>query len=62
MTLFADDCHRFWFAGLSGMLLESKKMRSLLATIAGKRQERDEPPSYSFSFNPLPALVIAVVS
>ncbi|RSH88825.1 hypothetical protein EHS25_003053 [Saitozyma podzolica] len=51
----------FWFAGLSGILLESKTVRRILgAVVAGGRKGVAEPPSYAFSFNPLPALVIAV--
>lgn len=50
----------FWFAGLSGILLESKTMRRVLAAVRGRRGETTEPLSYAFSFNPLPALVIAV--
>jgi len=52
---------RFWFAGLSGILLESKTVRRILATVNGRSGDVAEPPSYAFSFNPLPALVIAVV-
>lgn len=73
----------FWFAGLMGMLLESRKIRDLISlpvalshSSAQRRTRRggailgsDEaladlqitpPPSYSFSFNPFPALVIGV--
>lgn len=51
----------FWFAGLSGMLLESKRVRKVLGSAVSGRSERvQEPPSYAFSFNPLPALVIGV--
>lgn len=50
---------RFWFAGLTGMLLESKTIRRVLGSAVGRSAE--EPASYTFSFNPLPALVIAVV-
>lgn len=70
----------FWFAGLMGMLLESRKIRDLislpvlLSHSSSQRRSRsrgssnDElaeaqttlPPSYSFSFNPFPALVIGV--
>ncbi|EIW68262.1 hypothetical protein TREMEDRAFT_69277 [Tremella mesenterica DSM 1558] len=49
----------FWFAGLMGMFLESSRVKKLLASVVGKNGDAD-PPSYSFSFNPLPALVIAV--
>lgn len=55
----------FWFGGLSGMGLESKVIRRLLASSAvrGKAGETvKEPKSYSFSFNPFPALVIGIVS
>jgi hypothetical protein len=55
--------YRFWFAGLGGMLLESKWMRRVMSNISGRSTGAQvEPVSYSFSFNPLPALVIAVVS
>jgi len=58
----------FWFAGLVGMGIESKPIRRLLASSvfsslqkAGSGQGPvDEPPSYSGSFNPFPALVIGV--
>jgi len=51
----------FWFGGLSGILLESKRVRRLLSSVmlAGRSNVR-EPSSYSFSFNPIPALVIAI--
>lgn len=60
----------FWFGGLSGMGLESKTIRRLLATSAIQKSSRQrksgkplpEPKSYSFSFNPFPALVIGIVS
>ena len=51
---------RFWFAGLTGILLESKNTRRFLSAMIGRRGQVDDPPSYAFSFNPLPALVIAV--
>lgn len=51
----------FWFAGLSGMLLESKRVRRALnAVLYTSRDNVTTPPTYAFSFNPLPALVIAV--
>lgn len=53
----------FWFAGLSGMLLESKRVRRALSAVlyTGRRDSRvRQPVSYSFSFNPLPALVIGI--
>jgi hypothetical protein len=55
----------FWFGGMSGMGLESRVIRRLLASSAvrgkiGKTVK--EPKSYSFSFNPFPALVIGIVS
>lgn len=53
---------RFWFAGLSGILLESKTIRRILASATGLQDGTEQPRSYAFSFNPLPALVIAVVS
>lgn len=60
----------FWFGGLSGMGLESKTIRRLLATSATQRYNSQSknrkplpaPKSYSFSFNPFPALVIGIVS
>jgi hypothetical protein len=51
---------RFWFAGLAGMLLESETIRRVLGSSVGGRGAK-QPASYAFSFNPLPALVIAVV-
>ncbi|KAK0230696.1 cytoplasmic protein [Armillaria fumosa] len=57
----------FWFAGLVGMALESKRVRKWMAssTIAalpsnGSKEAVAEPPSYIASFNPFPALVIGV--
>ncbi|KAF9075997.1 hypothetical protein BDP27DRAFT_1314853 [Rhodocollybia butyracea] len=58
----------FWFAGLLGMAIESKKVREWLAssTISALNpSQRDqesvaEPPTYIASFNPFPALVIGV--
>ncbi|KAJ9121488.1 hypothetical protein QFC22_002104 [Naganishia vaughanmartiniae] len=56
----------FWFGGLSGMGLESRSLRRLLGTgavpgAAGKKGKVVEPKSYSFSFNPFPALVIGIL-
>ncbi|KDQ64713.1 hypothetical protein JAAARDRAFT_188016 [Jaapia argillacea MUCL 33604] len=67
----------FWFAGLVGMGLESRRVRRWLAAAStaslvngasvtnGKKSQQfreavAEPPSYSASFNPFPALVIGV--
>jgi hypothetical protein len=58
----------FWFAGLVGMGLESKRVRRWLASSAAAalnssnitRDVISEPPSYLASFNPFPALVIGV--
>ncbi|WWD19150.1 hypothetical protein CI109_103608 [Kwoniella shandongensis] len=51
----------FWFAGLSGILLESRWVRKVLGSVVTNgREGASEPPSYAFSFNPLPALVIGV--
>lgn len=58
----------FWFAGLVGMGIESKRIRRWLAsssTAALKassisQEAVAEPPSYAASFNPFPALVIGV--
>jgi len=58
----------FWFAGLLGMGIESKRVRSWLAASAsatfkskaGSQETVAEPPSYTSSFNPFPALVIGV--
>lgn len=56
----------FWFAGLLGMGIESKRIRAWLAGAAMKSRHMShddkppEPPSYSASFNPFPALVIGV--
>ena len=55
--------YRFWFAGLGGMLLESRRMKRFMSSVSGRRRsEQVEPVTYGFSFNPFPALVIAVVS
>ena len=58
----------FWFAGLVGMCLESRRLRHWLASISTaslKVSRRNsatvtEPASYGGSFNPFPALVIGV--
>lgn len=58
----------FWFAGLIGMGIESRRVRRWLAasvsasaqSIIGSQGTVDEPPSYVSSFNPFPALVIGV--
>ncbi|KAJ7507659.1 cytoplasmic protein [Mycena galericulata] len=51
----------FWFAGLVGMAVESKSIRKWLAALAVDNSETvAEPPSYTSSFNPFPALVIGV--
>lgn len=56
----------FWFAGLVGMSMESRRVRKWLAASAASAlgPERSgsisEPPSYRGSFNPFPALVIGV--
>ncbi|TYJ58053.1 hypothetical protein B9479_001148 [Cryptococcus floricola] len=51
----------FWFAGLSGMLLESKWVRRVLGSVMSTgRSSTKEPDTYAFSFNPLPALTIGV--
>ncbi|GLB33664.1 putative protein of unknown function (Ytp1) [Lyophyllum shimeji] len=58
----------FCFAGLVGMGIESKKIRNWLAASVFASTNTDhvaqdavaEPPSYSGSFNPFPALVIGV--
>jgi hypothetical protein len=58
----------FWFAGLVGMGLESRRLRRWLGAIATaslKSSRRNsgavaEPASYGGSFNPFPALVIGV--
>ena len=58
----------FWFAGLVGMGLESRRLRRWLASISTAavktahetREAVAEPASYTGSFNPFPALVIGV--
>ncbi|KAH9994092.1 hypothetical protein BJV74DRAFT_770557 [Russula compacta] len=58
----------FWFAGMVGMGLESRRLRRWLAAVsiasmkASSRENNAvaEPASYSGSFNPFPALVIGV--
>lgn len=58
----------FWFAGLVGMGLESRRLRRWLAAVAtsslmvsnGNSDDVAEPASYGASFNPFPALVIGV--
>ncbi|OAX42935.1 hypothetical protein K503DRAFT_682299 [Rhizopogon vinicolor AM-OR11-026] len=56
----------FWFAGLVGMGIESKRVRHWLASSSAAAfgptdaSHILEPPSYRGSFNPFPALVIGV--
>lgn len=53
----------FWFAGLVGMGIESRRVRRWLAAPAAAAvgpAKASEPPSYRGSFNPFPALVIGV--
>ncbi|TFK55829.1 cytoplasmic protein [Heliocybe sulcata] len=66
----------FWYAGLVGMGLESRRVRRWLAAAStaalhsglassgrGGKQSQEavmEPPSYTASFNPFPAMVIGV--
>jgi hypothetical protein len=55
----------FWFAGLVGMGLESRRLRRWLSAVATATSNRNsdavaEPASYGASFNPFPALVIGV--
>jgi hypothetical protein len=58
----------FWFAGLVGMGLESRRLRCWLAALATASLDASrrnsggvaEPASYAGSFNPFPALVIGV--
>lgn len=54
----------FWFAGLVGMGIESRRVRRWLASSASHGGSASdtitEPPSYAGSFNPFPALVIGV--
>ncbi|KAI6134850.1 hypothetical protein EV401DRAFT_1901427 [Pisolithus croceorrhizus] len=56
----------FWFAGLVGMGMESRRVRKWLAASAAsalgpvRSRTISEPPSYRSSFNPFPALVIGV--
>ncbi|KAK4053903.1 hypothetical protein OIO90_003740 [Microbotryomycetes sp. JL221] len=53
----------FWFAGILGMMLESKKFRQWLQTpvyaVSSVDRSRISPPaSASFSFNPFPSIII----
>ena len=52
----------FWFAGLAGMGLESKRLRRWLASHRDARiaHQTVEPPSNISAFNPFPALVMGV--
>ncbi|KAH9843933.1 uncharacterized protein C8Q71DRAFT_793568 [Rhodofomes roseus] len=57
----------FWFAGLIGMGIESKRIRRWLAAgstaamgINRGQEAVAEPPSYAASFNPFPALCIGI--
>lgn len=68
-----EDTHNvqvmFWFAGLLGMGIESKRIRKWLAASIFSPADNNsnypdetitEPSSYKASFNPFPALVIGV--
>ena len=56
----------FWFAGLVGMGIESRRIRTWLASASTAALKSPglgqdvvaEPPSYISSFNPFPAIVI----
>ncbi|ORY89436.1 hypothetical protein BCR35DRAFT_300622 [Leucosporidium creatinivorum] len=53
----------FWFAGILGMLIESKRVRKWLSTpvvvASGLEESRiSRPASYSSSFNPFPAIIV----
>ena len=58
----------YWFAGLVGMGIESKRIRRLLASgataamppSARTSEAVAEPPTYIASFNPFPALCIGI--
>ncbi|KLT39959.1 hypothetical protein CC85DRAFT_232023, partial [Cutaneotrichosporon oleaginosum] len=53
----------FAFGGLAGCLLESVRVRKLLGSVISTNSDNgrvQEPPTYAFSFNPFPALVIAI--
>ncbi|BEI91015.1 uncharacterized protein CcaverHIS019_0310850 [Cutaneotrichosporon cavernicola] len=52
----------FAFGGLAGCLLESVRVRKLLGSVISTNATGPvrEPPTYGFSFNPFPALVIAI--
>ncbi|KAF5365483.1 hypothetical protein D9758_010867 [Tetrapyrgos nigripes] len=59
----------FWFAGLLGMAIESKRVRRWLTvssiaasgvSLRGYDQNVADPTSYTASFNPFPALVIGI--
>jgi len=57
----------FWFAGLVGMGIESKRIRRWLAAgstaaigMTRGQEAVAEPPSYAASFNPFPALCIGI--
>lgn len=53
----------FAFGGLAGCLLESVRVRKLLGSVISTNSHNGrvrEPPTYAFSFNPFPALVIAI--
>ncbi|KAF8579328.1 hypothetical protein K439DRAFT_1638077 [Ramaria rubella] len=54
----------FWFAGMLGLALESRTLRRWLSSPVQSAIKSNaqvaQPPSYSGSFNPFPALVIGV--
>jgi hypothetical protein len=59
LKLISPFSRRFWFAGILGMLIESKRVRRWLSTpvvvASGLEESRiSHPASYSSSFNPFP--------
>lgn len=56
----------FWFSGLLGMCIESKRLRNFLSTTVAMnshtplQQIVPKPPTWDSSFNPFPALVIGI--
>lgn len=59
LRLISSPYPRFWFAGILGMLIESKRVRKWLSTpvvvASGLEEPRiSRPASYSSSFNPFP--------